>query len=127
KTVGGDLAFVDNAVDATTGTLRLRARFGNEQRLLWPGDFVEAALTLSEESDALVIPAAAVLEGPKGSYVFVVKDDLTVDQRPIRVSRSEGDSALVAEGLAAGERVVTDGASRLTAGAKVSIKPAGPG
>jgi len=124
KSVSGELAFVDNTVDPATGTLKLRARFGNEQRLLWPGDFVEAVLTLGEEAGALVIPAAAVQSGPKGSYVFVVKDDQTVDQRPVRVSRSEGDEALIADGLAAGERVVTDGASRLTRGTRVSIKPA---
>lgn len=127
NSVSGELAFVDNAVDPTTGTLRLRARFANREHLLWPGDFVEAALTLREESDALVIPSAAVQSGPKGSYVFVVKDDQTVDLRPVRVSRGEGDEALVAEGLAAGERVVTDGASRLTRGARVSVKPAAGG
>ena len=124
KSVSGELAFVDNTVDPATGTLKLRARFANEQRLLWPGDFVEAVLTLGEEAGALVIPAAAVQSGPKGSYVFVVKDDQTVDQRPVRVSRSEGEEALIADGLAAGERVVTDGASRLTRGTRVSIKPA---
>jgi len=124
KSVTGELAFVDNAVDPATGTLRLRARFANDQRLLWPGDFVEAALTLGEESGVLVIPAAAVQSGPKGSYVFVIKDDQTVDQRPVRVSRSEGDEALVGDGLAPGERVVTDGASRLARGTRVSVKPA---
>jgi multidrug efflux system membrane fusion protein len=124
KSVSGELAFVDNAVDPATGTLRLRARFTNSERLLWPGDFLEAALILGEEPGALVIPAAAVQSGPKGSYVFVVKDDQTVDQRPVRVSRTEGDEALVADGLAAGERVVTDGASRLARGTRVSVRAA---
>jgi multidrug efflux system membrane fusion protein len=114
---------VDNAVDTTTGTLRLRARFGNREHLLWPGDFVETALTLGEEANALVVPSAAVQNGPKGSYVFVVGTDDTVDLRPVTVARSEGGEALIAAGLAAGERVVTDGASRLTRGAKVSIAP----
>lgn len=127
KTVTGELAFVDNAVDPATGTLKLRARFANERRLLWPGDFVEAALTLGEEAGALVIPAAAVQSGPKGSYVFVIRDDQTVDQRPVRVGRSEGDEAIIADGLKPGEQVVTDGASRLTRGSRVSIKPAKAG
>ncbi|HET9701324.1 MAG TPA: efflux RND transporter periplasmic adaptor subunit [Burkholderiales bacterium] len=124
KTVTGELAFVDNAVDPTTGTLKLRARFANKEHLLWPGDFVEAALVLGEQAGALVVPSAAVQSGPKGSYVFVVKADDTADLRPVKVARSEGGEAVIAEGLAAGERVVTDGASRLTRGAKVSIAPA---
>lgn len=123
KAVTGEVAFVDNAVDTTTGTLKLRASFGNREHLLWPGDFVETALVLGEEANALVVPTAAVQNGPKGSYVFVVRADDTVDLRPVKVSRSEGGDALIAEGLAAGERVVTDGASRLTRGAKVSINP----
>lgn len=127
KSVTGELAFVDNAVDPATGTLKLRARFANAQRLLWPGDFVEAALTLGEEAGALVIPAAAVQSGPKGSYVFVIRDDQTVDQRPVSVSRSEGDEAVIAAGLQPGEQVVTDGASRLTRGTRVSVKPAKAG
>jgi multidrug efflux system membrane fusion protein len=127
RAVSGELAFVDNAADPATGTLRLRARFANDQHLLWPGDFVETALTLGEEADALVVPAAAVQSGPRGSYVFVVKADDTVDLRPVRVGRSEGGEALIAEGLAAGERVVTDGASRLTRGARVSVKSPGAG
>lgn len=129
KRVTGELAFVDNAVDASTGTLKLRATFGNREHLLWPGDFLETALILGEEAGALVVPAGAVQNGPKGSYVFVVGADDTVDLRPVKVSRSEGGEALIAEGLAAGERVVTDGASRLTRGAKVSTtagaRPAG--
>lgn len=123
KTVTGELAFVDNAVDPTTGTLKLRARFANKEHLLWPGDFVEAALVLGEQAGALVVPSAAVQSGPKGSYVFVVKADDTVDLRPVKVARSEGGEAVIAEGLTAGERVVTDGASRLTRGARVSIAP----
>jgi multidrug efflux system membrane fusion protein len=123
--IRGTLTFVDNTVDPTTGTLKLRALFPNQAHQLWPGDFVETALTLREDPNAIVVPPAAVLNGPKGTYAFVVKPDRTVEQRPIQVARSEGDIAVIGKGLAAGETVVVDGASRLVAGSQVSAK--GPG
>jgi multidrug efflux system membrane fusion protein len=117
----GQLAFVDNAVDPTTGTIQLKAAFDNADRALWPGQLVEVALVLGEEQ-AVVAPEAAVQSGQRGDYVFVVLDDLTVESRPIKVARSLGGRVVVGEGLEGGETVVTDGALRLVPGAKVAIK-----
>lgn len=83
KAVTGELALVDNAVDTTTGTLRLRARFGNREHLLWPGDFVATALTLGEEANALVVPSAAVQSGPKGNWVSMAGDSQMIQLVPI--------------------------------------------
>lgn len=118
----GELSFVDNAVDAATGTIRLRASFHNPKNTLWPGQFVNVSLQLGEQSDALVIPAVAVLTGPKGSYVYTVVQEATVAMREIVVSRIAPEGAVVEKGLAVGERVVVDGQSRLTPGAAISIK-----
>jgi multidrug efflux system membrane fusion protein len=118
----GELAFIDNTVDTTTGTVRLRARFANQDRALWPGQFVTAVLTLTEQRDALVVPSEAVQTGPQGEFVFVVKPDSTVELRKVAVERAEGAQTVIAEGLAPGEQVVTTGQVRLTPGAKV--KPA---
>jgi membrane fusion protein, multidrug efflux system len=117
----GVLTFVDNAVDPATGTIRLKATFGNEEKRLWPGQFVNVALTLATESDALVIPAQAVQTGQQGTYVFVVKADSTVETRPVVVARTQGSEAIIAKGLEADESVVTDGQPRLVAGAKVEV------
>jgi multidrug efflux system membrane fusion protein len=117
----GRLIFVDNAVDASTGTIRLRAQFDNTGALLWPGQFVNVSLRLYEQADALVIPAQAVQSGPEGQYVYVVADDLTADVRRITVERTDGDRAIVAKGLAKGERVVTRGQLRLGPKVKVQI------
>jgi multidrug efflux system membrane fusion protein len=117
----GRLIFVDNAVDASTGTIRLRAQFDNTGALLWPGQFVNVSLRLYEQADALVIPAQAVQSGPEGQYVYVVADDLTADVRRITVERTDGDRAIVAKGLAKAERVVTRGQLRLGPKVKVQI------
>lgn len=124
KTASGKLVFVDNAVDATTGTVRLKALFPNEDEALWPGLFVNATLTLRQQKDAVVVPSQAVQTGPRGQYVFVVKPDDSVEMRDIAVDRSVGAETVVAKGLAPGERVVTVGQLRLVPGAKVDIKPA---
>jgi len=118
----GKLAFVDNSVDPATNTVRLRASFGNEGQALWPGQFVTIALTVGSDADAVVVPEAAVKAGPKGSYVFVIRSGDRAEQRNVEVARTVGGESVVAKGLAAGERVVTDGQSRLVDGAKV--KPA---
>jgi multidrug efflux system membrane fusion protein len=128
KPVGGKVTFIDNAVDPTTGTIRLKATFGNGERRLWPGQFVNVTLTLTTEPDALVIPAQAVQSGQGGSqFVFVVKDDSTVENRRITVERTQGAETVVAKGLQAGEKVVIDGQPRLTPGAKVEVRALGPG
>ncbi len=118
----GKLAFSDNAIDAATGTIKLRGRFDNAAKLLWPGQFVDSWLTLREEPDARVVPSQALQNGPKGQYVYVVKADATAEQREVVVARIEGGEAVIASGLEPGEAVVVDGASRLLPGSKVSAK-----
>ena len=118
--VSGKLTFIDNAVDPQTGTIRLHATFANADRQLWPGQFVTTTLTLAEQPNALVIPAQAVQNGPNGPYVFVVKTDNSADLRPVVVERTEGENAVIAKGLTAGETVVTTGQLRVTPGGKVS-------
>jgi multidrug efflux system membrane fusion protein len=117
----GLLAFVDNAVDTTTGTILLKGSFPNADGGLWPGQFVSVKLQLFVEHDALVIPAKAVVAGQQGSYVWVVAGDATAATRPVTIERVAGDLAVVATGLAPGDRVVTDGQLRLRAGAKVEV------
>ena len=117
----GRLTFVDNAVDSTTGTIKLKAEFPNRDGGLWPGQFVNASLKLYDQTDALVVPSQAVQTGPKGQYAFVVKPDMTAEVRLITVERMDGDAAIVAKGLAKGEMVVVKGQVRLGAGAKVTI------
>ena len=118
----GKLTFVDNAVDAATDTIKLKASFTNERRQLWPGQIVEVTLRLAEETNAIVVPATAVQNGQQGQFVFVVDADKTVAVRPVTVSRTRGDEAIVVKGVVAGETVVTDGQLRLLPGSKVSVK-----
>lgn len=117
----GSLFFIDNAVDTTTGTVQLKATFPNPNRRLWAGEFVATRLELFVEQNALVVPASAVVTGQQGQYVYVVSDSLTVQQRPVSVERTAGSLMVIASGLREGERVVTDGQSRLTPNAKVVI------
>ena len=118
----GSLIFVDNAVDQTTGTIKLRATFQNKDNALWPGQFVNVSMRLYDQKDAIVVPTQSVQTGPEGQYVFVVKPDMTAEVRKVIVDRTDGESAVVAEGLAKGERVVIRGQLRLAPGAKVTIK-----
>ncbi|MCL5024080.1 MAG: efflux RND transporter periplasmic adaptor subunit [Nitrospirae bacterium] len=122
----GVLTFVDNAVDAATGTIKLKGTFENKERRLWPGQFVNAVLTLTSQPDAVVVPADAVQAGQSGQYVFVIKQDLTVDSRPVEVSRSLDGESVIGKGVRPGEKVVTDGQLRLVPGAKVEIKNSTP-
>ena len=117
----GTLIFVDNAVDPSTGTIRLRAQFDNADAALWPGQFVNVSLRLYEQADALVVPATAVQTGPEGAYVYVVDDDMVADVRRITILRTEGERAIVEKGLAKGERVVTRGQLRLGPKTRVQI------
>jgi multidrug efflux system membrane fusion protein len=119
--MAGRLSFVDNAADATTGTIKLKAEFPNTDKALWPGQFVNVVLTLHEQKDAIVTPSSAVQSGPTGQYVFVVKPDSTVELRNITIARAEGDETVVASGLQAGDQVVTVGQLRLAPGTKVSV------
>lgn len=117
----GELIFVDNAVDPSTGTIRMRAQFDNRDASLWPGQFVNVSVRLYDQTDAILIPARAVQTGPDGSYVYVVKADMTAELRKITVERGDGERAVI-KGLASGERVVTRGALRLAPGARVEIR-----
>jgi multidrug efflux system membrane fusion protein len=122
--IGGELSFVDNAIDPTTNTVKLRASFANADEKLWPGQFVNITLTLGTDANALAVPDAAVKAGPNGNYVFVVQDNVA-KQRDVTVARSVAGESMIAKGLEAGETVVTDGQSRLTDGAKVRVTEAG--
>ncbi len=122
----GTLSFVDNAVDATTGTIKLKAMFPNKDSALWPGQFINVSLKLYDQKDALLVPSQAVQTGPKGQYVYVVKTDMTAEVREIELDRVDGDNSIIAKGLNKGEAVVVKGQLRLSPGAKVRIaKPAG--
>ena len=118
----GKLTFVDNSVDTTTATIKLKATFDNKDKALWPGQFVKVALILGEQKNAVVVASRAVLTGPKGQYVFVVGAQQTVDTRNIEVDRVDGTDTVVRKGLAGGETVVIDGQSRLLPGSKISVK-----
>jgi multidrug efflux system membrane fusion protein len=122
--VGGQLIFVDNAVDPSTGTIKLRAQFTNEEAALWPGQFVNISLRLYEQADAITIPSTAVQTGPEGQYVYVVGPDLLAEIRKVTVQRADGERAIIASGLAKGERVVTRGQLRL--GPKTPVQIAKP-
>jgi multidrug efflux system membrane fusion protein len=120
----GTLSFVDNAVDTLTGTILLKARFENEDGALWPGEFVNAVLSLFTQADALVVPSPAVVQGQQGPFVFVIKPDNTAETRPVGITRVAGDLTVLDRGVTPGELVVTDGQLRLTNGAKVLVKGA---
>jgi multidrug efflux system membrane fusion protein len=126
----GELTFIDNAVDTTTGTIQLRATFPNEDNTLWPGQFVQVTLTLSELTNVVVVPSQAVQTGQNNQFVYVVKPDPTnttsqiVENRPVTVGITYQNETVVEKGLQAGETVVTDGQLRLEPGVKVSIKSA---
>lgn len=117
----GRLTFIDNTVDTTTGTIRLKAEFPNEDRGLWPGQFVQTSLILSEQKDALVVPSTAIQVGQEGSFVFVVLADGTAQPRPVVVDRMIGDETVLVSGLDGGESVITDGQIRVVPGAKVAV------
>jgi multidrug efflux system membrane fusion protein len=121
----GELTFVDNAVDMTTGTIQLKATFPNENNSLWPGQFVQVLLTLSELTDAVAVPSQAVQMGQSGQFIYVVKEDQTVEIRTIKTGITFKNETVVQSGLEAGETVVTDGQLRLVAGSKVTVKSSG--
>jgi multidrug efflux system membrane fusion protein len=116
----GRLELVDNQIDTTTGTIKLKAVMPNPERKLWPGAFVNLRLLLSVRKDGLVVPAAAVQRGPNGTYVFAAKADDTVEMRPVTVAVTENDQALLAGGVEAGETVVTEGTGKLKEGSRIA-------
>ncbi|HEY6008061.1 MAG TPA: efflux RND transporter periplasmic adaptor subunit [Geobacteraceae bacterium] len=123
----GSLTFLDNAIDPATGTIKLKGTFPNSARRLWPGQFVNVVLTLTTRPDAVVVPTQAVQTGQQGQYVFVVKADQSVEQRPVTTSIGLGGETVIEKGLGPGEVVVTDGQVRLVPGAKVELRQAAKG
>lgn len=121
KPVDGKVAFIDNAVDSTTGTVKVRAEFENPEHLLWPGQLVNVNLTLGHDQNVVVVPDRVVQNGPDGTYVYVVKDDNKAEQRKVGVRRMIDNQAVIDTGLAAGETVVLDGQSRVENGAALKI------
>jgi len=122
--VPGTLSFIGNAVDTATGTIQLKGTFPNTDRRLWPGQFANVVLTLTMRSDAVVVPSEAIQTGQQGQYAFVVRPDLTVEARPITTGETIAGETVIAKGILAGEKVVTDGQLRLVPGAKVEEKRA---
>lgn len=118
----GKLTFIDNSVDLTTGTIKMKATFDNRQHTLWPGQFVDVGLTLSVQPNAIVVPSTALQTSQSGTYVYVVNQDMTVQPQPVKVAWAAGDTTIIASGLKPGQRVVTDGQLRLVPGARVEIK-----
>jgi multidrug efflux system membrane fusion protein len=117
----GKLTVIDNAVDQPTGTIKLKATFANADERLWPGEFVNVRLVLMTRKGVPTVPAQTVQAGPTGSYAYVIKQDNTVERRPVEVAMVQDGVAVIAKGLNAGEQVVVEGQYRLTNGAKVRI------
>ena len=125
KLATGKLQTIDNQIDLTTGTGKLKAVFSNSEGSLWPNQFVNIHLLLEVKKHTTVVPAAAVQRGPQGTYVFVVKADSTVDMRKVTLGMSVGNFAAITDGVASGEKVVTDGQDKLQAGTKVEVRNGG--
>jgi multidrug efflux system membrane fusion protein len=118
----GLVSFINNTVDTATGTILLKGLFANPQRRLWPGQFVNVALTLTSRPNSVVVATQAVQTGQKGQFAFVVKEDQTVDLRPVVPSFTFGSETVIEKGLQPGETVVTDGQLMLYPGARVQVK-----
>jgi multidrug efflux system membrane fusion protein len=123
----GTLSFVDNGVDTTTGTVTLKAKFANDEHLLWPGQFVPVSLELYRQGDAVLVPTEAIQTGQEGPFVFVIDAKGTAQVQPVETGRQVDAMTVVDKGLKGGEQVVVDGQSRLTVGAKVEVKVAAKG
>jgi membrane fusion protein, multidrug efflux system len=119
--VRGELTFIDNTVNTTTGTIQLKATFSNEAKSLWPGQFVNVSLVLGVETGVVVLPAHAVQTGQEGQYVYVVKEDSTVDYRLVKVGRTMDGEVILEKGVQPGEKVVKEGQLRLAPGSQVKI------
>jgi membrane fusion protein, multidrug efflux system len=118
----GKLLLINNQIDQTTSTIQLKAEFPNEDQRLWPGEFVRVRLLITTRKNVVTIPALALQRGPEGFYVWIVKPDETVEQRPIEVFQADEDIVIATKGLNAGETVVVEGQSRLDAGIRVAIR-----
>ncbi|MDR1989110.1 MAG: efflux RND transporter periplasmic adaptor subunit [Acidobacteriaceae bacterium] len=122
--VRGRITFLDNTVDQTTGMIKVKGSFTNDDRRLWPGQYVNVTITLSTDKDVTVVPTLAVQSDQQGSYAFVITANNTAEMRKVVVKRVSGDETIVASGVSPDETVVTDGHLRLVAGSRVSIKSA---
>jgi len=122
--IKGQIAFFDNTIDVNSGTIGVKAIFPNEDQRLWPGQFVNVSVTERVDPDALTVPQSAVLIGQNTSYVYIIKPDNTAEMRPVKVARIVDGKSVIADGLAEGEQVATDGQLRLTNGSRVDIRPA---
>jgi membrane fusion protein, multidrug efflux system len=122
RPVLGKLSFIDNSVDPTTGTIKLKGEFVNSDRRLWPGQFVNVTLVLHTQPKAVVVPSQAVQNGQQGQFVFVINSDKTVEMRPVTVNRTSSGQTIIDSGVKPGERVVTDGQLRLVPGSRIEIK-----
>jgi multidrug efflux system membrane fusion protein len=120
----GKVMVIDNQVDQTTGTVKIKAEFPNADLQLWPGQFVNVRLLIDTLRQVIVVPTAAIQRGPTGTFVYVLKDDNTVTVRPVTLTQQDDVRAVVDTGLRAGERVVTTGFARLTEGTKVAASNA---
>jgi multidrug efflux system membrane fusion protein len=127
KIATGFLTTIDNQIDVSTGTGKLKAVFENRDRSLWPNQFVNIHLLLEVKKNNTVVPSAAIQRGPQGTYVFVVKPDNTAEMRNVAVSISQGNSTAISQGLKPGELVVTDGQDKLQPGTKVAVREPGAG
>jgi membrane fusion protein, multidrug efflux system len=117
----GELTLIDNQVDAATGTIHLKAQFDNAGEPLWPGEFVNARIVLATRENTVTVPQDAVMQGPNGSYVYVLGNDDTAQRRAVQVAATQDGVAVISRGLQPGERIVTEGQYRLTDGAKVKL------
>ena len=127
KLATGTLTTIDNQIDVTTGTGKLKAVFDNRDRSLWPNQFVNVHLLLEVKKNNTVVPSAAIQRGPQGTYVFSVKPDKTAEMRPVTVGFSQGNFVAITQGIKPGEMVVTDGQDKLQPGTHVEIRGgAGP-
>lgn len=120
----GKLSFIDNTVDMATGTIALKALFANQNRALWPGQFVTVAVTLQDRPNAVVVPSQAVQTGQRGQFVYVVREDRSVEMRPVKIVETIDQESIIETGLGPGETVVTDGQLRLTPKSHVDVKNA---
>ena len=126
KLASGKLLTIDNQIDQTTGTARLKAVFDNKDNALWPNQFVNTRLLLNIRKNSTTIPAAAIQRGPQGTYVFAVKSDNTVEVRPVTVAFTQDNVSVIASGVSPNEVVVTDGQDKLQDGSKIETRPAAP-
>jgi membrane fusion protein, multidrug efflux system len=126
KLAEGKLLLINNQIDQTTSTIQLKAEFANDDDRLWPGEFVRVSLLITTRKNAVTIPAVALQRGPEGYYVWVVKADETVEQRPIDAFQADEDIVIATKGLNAGETVVLEGQSRLDVGTHVAIRSPNP-